>query len=133
MAEVSLEVPEELVGRLRESVLLLYEASAEALHLALRERGEGRVGLDDVRRQRARVARLEDLLDQLDGGTPGAVAIRGPSEVLHDALYGALIEAGERLAVDCEASWRDGHDLEGPGGAARCVITLDALLRRVRG
>jgi hypothetical protein len=133
MAEVSLEVPGELVGRVRESVLLLYEASAEALHLALRAHAEGHGTIDEVDRHRAHVARLDGLLDQLDEDARSPVSVCAPAEILHDALYGALIDAGERLAAECDASWRADRSLEDVGGAARWVIALDALLRRVGG
>ena len=38
MARVSVEVPAELVEPVRETVLLLYQATAESLHQALRAR-----------------------------------------------------------------------------------------------
>ena len=136
MAEVSLAVPGELVERVRESVLLLYVASAEALHLALRSGGEGRGGLANVDRQRARLASLDALLDRFDqyGSAPEReVELSGPADLLHDVLYGALIDAGERLAADCEAGWRGERPAGSVERTARTVIALDGLLRRVRG
>jgi hypothetical protein len=135
MAEVSLEVPGELVGPLRESVLLLYASSAEALHLALREHRAGRVGQEEVRRHRARLARLDALLDQLGGSAcePGRdVEVSASRELVHDAVYGALIEAGERLAAACDAGWRGERPFESVAALARSVIALDGLLRQLR-
>ena len=40
MARVSVEVPAELVTQVRETVLLLYQATAESLHAALRSRAD---------------------------------------------------------------------------------------------
>jgi hypothetical protein len=134
MAEVSLEVPGELVGTVRESVLLLYSSSAEALHLALAAHAERRVPLDEVRRQRVRLARLDALLDQLGGCASepgGGVELSATAELLHDAFYGALLDAGERLGIACGASWRDKRSGDEIADAARSVIALDALLRRV--
>jgi hypothetical protein len=135
MAEVSLEVPGTLAGPLQESVLLLYASSAEALHLALREHAERRVAQGEVRRHRARLAQLDALLDQL-GGDAGPsrrdVEVSAPRELLHDAVYGALIDAGERLAAACDAGWRGERPFESVAGAARSVIALDGLLRQVR-
>ena len=48
MARVSVEVPSELVGPVRETVLLLYEATAESLQLSLRAHSEGRGSLEEV-------------------------------------------------------------------------------------
>jgi hypothetical protein len=134
MAEVSLEVPGELVGPVQESVLLLYSSTAEALHLALRAHAEGRGALADVRRHRARLARLDALLDQIGGcasETELGVRLSASAELLHDAVYGALIDAGEGLAVACGVDWRDKRSGEGVAEAARRVIALDALLRRI--
>ena len=39
MARVSVEVPAELVGQVRETVLLLYQATAESLHQVLKVAG----------------------------------------------------------------------------------------------
>jgi hypothetical protein len=132
MAEVSLEVPGELAGALRESVLLLYASSAEALHLALREHAERRLGQEEVRRHRARLAQLDALLDQLGGDAGPGREVSAPRELLHDAVYGALIDAGERLAAACDAGWRGERPFESVAGAARSVIALDGLLRQVR-
>ena len=147
MARVSVEVPSELVGPVRETVLLLYQATAESLHLSLRAHSEGRgspgveacarlAQLDELRRSSAgrpaaaaqRAAELlHDALRRADrrrrapavtasslarrapwsasGGGGEVLALgshalaRAQAELLHDAFYGALIDAGERLAV----------------------------------
>jgi hypothetical protein len=135
MAQVSVEVPAALVGAVRESVLLLYVATAEALHLGLRAHAEERASLAGVRLHRARLAALGGLLDALgwDEAEPaGTVALSGPADVLHDALYGALIDAGERLAIACERSWRGELALERVEEAGREVIALDGLLQHIR-
>ena len=41
MTRVSVEVPAELIRPIRETVLLLYQATAESLHLALKARESG--------------------------------------------------------------------------------------------
>jgi hypothetical protein len=133
MAHVRLLVPAALVSAVRETVVLLYQATAEALHLSLRARGE----IDwqaEVHQHRARLAELDALLDRL-GWTPAHqvrdVELGASADVLHDAVYGALIDAGERLVVACERGWRG----ERPAGviqaAAREVIALDELLCRL--
>ena len=98
MAQASVEVPAALVGAVRDTVLLLYHATAEALHFSLRshlERGEPR---EDAALCRARLAELDLLLVRLgwwDESTPNCdVELSAPREVLHDVLYGTLIEAG---------------------------------------
>jgi hypothetical protein len=128
MARVSVEVPAELVGRVRETVLLLYEATAESLHLALRAHSEGRGSPRELHEHRARLAELDGLLTQL--GTPaGSRQVSAPADLLHDALYGALIDAGERLAVTASSSWRGEVPLERVQEAAAEVLALHRLLR----
>lgn len=132
MERVSVEVPPELVRPIRETVLLLYQATAESLHLALRAHSERHGSLEEVRRHRARLAELDALLDRL--GWPAA-AVAAPLELssrpdlLHDALYGALIDAGERLAAASNRCWRGELPLERVQEAAAEVLALDALLR----
>jgi hypothetical protein len=125
MARVSVEVPAELVGRIRETVLMLYEMSAESLHLALRQRA-----LEEARMHQRRVDELDDVVRQLRD-TELPLTLAAPRELLHDALYGALIDAGERLAETSNRCWRG----ELPAGrvqeAAEEVLALDALLREL--
>jgi hypothetical protein len=128
MARVSVEVPAELVGRVRETVLLLYEATAESLHLALRAHSEGRGSPRELHEHRARLAQLDDLLTRL-GPPAGSRLVSAPAELLHDALYGALIDAGERLAVAASSSWRGEVPLERVQDAAAEVLALHRLLR----
>jgi hypothetical protein len=128
---MALEVPGVLVPCVRETVLLQYRAAVEALHLALGARGEP---LGEVRLARERLGRLEALLDRL--GWPGepvpaAVEVDAPAQLLRDALHGSLIDAGERLAVACEGSWRGDASADGVRSAAREVIALDRLLREL--
>jgi len=123
MTRVSVEVPAELVEPIRETVLMLYEVSAESLHLALKHRA-----LAEARLHQARVDELDDLVRQLRG-TERPLGLTAPRDLLHDTLYGALIDAGERLAETSNRCWRG----ELPAGrvqeAAEEVLALDALLR----
>jgi hypothetical protein len=132
MARVSVEVPAELVGRVRETVALLYEATAESLHLALRAHSEGRGSPRELHEHRVRLEQLNGLLTQLGwpaGGEPRGLDLGGPAELLHDALYGTLIDAGERLAVTASSSWRGELPLERVQEAAAEVLALHRLLR----
>jgi hypothetical protein len=136
MRQVSVDVPAGLVSPLRETVVLLYEATVEALHFALRAGSESPGPLEEVHRHRARLAQLEELLGHLGWPSeplPDGLELKGPADLLHDAVHGALIDAGERLAVACEDSWRGTGDSEGIQRAATEVIALDRLLRRVEG
>jgi hypothetical protein len=129
MAEVAVEVPERVAAAVRDTVVLLYRATLEALHLALTGTEEG-----EAHRHRARLKELDELLDQLGwpGRLPGGtVVLTAPRELLHDALHGALIDAGERLAVACEASWREEANARSVSETAAEVIELDRLLRRL--
>jgi hypothetical protein len=130
MAHVSVEVPSELVGRVRETVLLLYQASAESLQLSLRAHSEGRGSLEEVGLHRERLAQLDELAGSLgwEAG-PGARQLSAPAELLHDAFYGALIDAGERLAVTASSAWRGEQPLERVQEAAAEVLALHRLLR----
>lgn len=133
MALASVEVPAALVAPLRETVVLLYEATAEALHLALREAGQ----LDDVHRQRERLRQLEALLERLGWSAETAprgdpIELAAPPEILRDAFSGALIDAGERLATSCNECWRGDVEPDEVRRAAAEVIALDRLLTRVR-
>jgi hypothetical protein len=128
MARVSVEVPSELVAPIRETVLLLYQATAESLQLSLRAHSEGRGSLEEVGAHRARLAQLDELAGSL-GGQAGPRRLRAPAELLHDAFYGALIDAGERLAVTASRSWRGELPLERVQEDAAAVLALHRLLR----
>ena len=133
MARVALQVPGGVVPCMRETVLLLYRAGVEALHLAFGERGDTGE-LEEVRLHRDRLTELAALLDQL--GWPGepvpdALLVGGRPDVLCDALHGSLIDAGERLAVACSGSWSGEASADSVRSAAREVIELDRLLREV--
>jgi hypothetical protein len=136
MAQVAVELPAALVPCVRETVLLQYRAALEALHLAFGALGEAATSLEEVRRGRDRLGRLDALLAQL--GWPGepvpeATGLAGPAEVVRDALHGSLIDAGERLAVACEGSWRGEASADSVRSAAGEVIALDRLLRQLEG
>jgi hypothetical protein len=135
MAHLTLAVPAALVPPLRDSVVLLYGASTEGLHLELQALAERRGSPDDLRAQRRRQRGLDELLDQLrwpDAPPPGELELHGPAELLGDALYGALIDSGERLSTACSASWSGEATLEDVAAAAEEVMALDRLLRVVR-
>jgi hypothetical protein len=131
MARVSMEVPAELVGPIRENVLLLYQATAESLQFSLRAHSEGRGSLEEVGEHRARLAQLDELAGSLgwQAGPPGVRQLSASAELLHDAFYGALIDAGERLAVTASRSWRGELPLERVQEAAAEVLALHRLLR----
>ena len=136
MARVCVEVPAKLVARVGETVLLLYGATAESLHLALRPRAGPRAEPGELARHRARLAELDELLGAL--GWPDApagqpVSVSAPRELLHDALYGTLIDAGERLAAISERCWRGELPPARLREAAEEVLAVDALLRELDG
>lgn len=132
MAQVTVEVPAVLVRALRETILLLYQATAEALHFALRARGERGGPLSEVHDHRARLAQLEAMLERLGWSAASgreAIELSATRDVLHDALYGALIDAGERLATACSRTWRGESGSLSVRAAAEEVLALDRLLR----
>ena len=132
MERVSVEVPSELVGPVRETVLLLYEATVESLQLSLRAHSEGRGSLEEVgvHVHRERLAQLDELAGSLGWETaPGTGQLSAPADLLHDAFYGALIDAGERMAVTASSAWRGELPLERVQEAAAEVLALHRLLR----
>jgi hypothetical protein len=131
MARVSVEVPAGLVGTIRETVLLLYQATAESLHAALRGR-PGVEALEEVHAHRARLDELDELVRALHDDGSGAT-LRAPRDLVHDVLYGALIDAGERLAETSNRCWRGELPLERVQQGAEEVLALDALLRGLDG
>ena len=137
MARASVQVPSAVVGAVRDTVVLLYHSTVEALHFSLRSHLERGEPLEEAAPCRARLAYLDLLLARLgwwDGSPPeGDVELSAPRDVLHDALYGTLIEAGERLAAACGEGWRDGACPDAVRAAAMEVIVLDGLLAEVRG
>jgi hypothetical protein len=135
MAHLSVDVPAALVPPLRESAVLLYQATAESLHLSLRGLVERGGSIEEIREHRARLARLDAVLNQVGwSGTAESppITLTAPREVLHDVLYGALLDAGERLAEAYGSSWRGEVDVTSVRGLAGEVIALDRLLRRVQ-
>jgi hypothetical protein len=134
MAHVSMEVPAALVGPVRESAQLLYQATAESLHLALRSHSAGLESLEEVHEHRARLGQLDALLTQLGwSGAPELQvrALTAPAEVLHDAVHGALIDAAERLAGASARARRGEPATASLRRTAREVIGLDRLLRGI--
>jgi len=136
MAQVAVELEAALVPGVRETVLLQYRAALEALHLAFGGRGGAATSLEEVRRGRDRLGRIDALLEQL--GWPGepvpeTVGLAGRADVVRDALHGSLIDAGERLAVACEGSWRGEASADSVRSAAGEVIALDRLMRELEG
>lgn len=129
MARVSVEVPAELVRQIRETVLLLYQATAESLHQALRAREPA---LDEPHLHRLRLDELDDLARRLKEDER-AVGLSAPRDLLHDILYGALIDAGERLAETSNRCWRGELPLDRVQEAAEEVLALDSLLRELDG
>jgi hypothetical protein len=132
MARVSVEVPAELVGQVRETVLLLYQATAESLHQALRARSDEEPSAGEAHLHRLRVDELDDLA-RLLGGAARDVELTGSRDLLHDVLYGALIDAGERLAETSNRAWRGELPLERVQAEAEEVLALDTLLRGLDG
>jgi hypothetical protein len=128
MARVSVEVPAELVEAIRETVLLLYQATAESLHQALRSRANGEPYADEVHLHRERIDELDELARALAGPERG-VRVSAPRDLLHDVLYGALIDAGERLAGLSARSRRGDVPPERIQEAAGEVLSLNGLLR----
>ena len=138
MTRASVEVPAVLVGAVRDTVVLLYYSTVEALHFALRSHvDEGDYASEELVRGRERLADLDALLARLGWwgeATPeGDVELSAPRDVLRDVLYGTLIEAGERLAAACGEGWRDGACPDEVRAVAMEVIALDGLLADVRG
>jgi hypothetical protein len=120
MTQVSVEVPAELAEPVRETVLLLYQATAESLHQALRA-GDER----EAHEHRLRVDELDGVAQALAGG---ALTVTASRDLLHDVLYGALIDAGERLAELSERAWRGADGPERIQEAAGRVLALHGLL-----
>ena len=131
MTRVSVEVPAELVGTVRETVLLLYQATAESLHAALKKRS-GNEAREEIHAHRARLDELDELVRSLEDGER-ALRLSAPRDLLHDTLYGALIDAGERLAETSNRCWRGELPLERVQQGAEEVLALDALLRSLDG
>ena len=125
MARVSVEVPAELVRPIRETVLLLYEATAESLHLALKARANSRRGAPAPRA----AGRARRGPPRARAGRAAATELHATRDLIHDALYGALIDAGERLAETSNRSWRGELPLERVQAAAEEVLAIDGLLR----
>ena len=137
MARTSVEVPAELGGRVRETVLLLYQATAESLHIALKSRGGedapvDEASVDEAHLHRARLDELDDLARRL-GGEPRDVRLSASRDLLHDVLYGTLIDAGERLADTSNRAWRGELPLARVQERAEEVLAVDRPLRGLDG
>jgi hypothetical protein len=122
MTRVSVEVPAELTRPVRDTVLLLLQATAESLHQALRSGDDG-----EAHSHRVRIDELDSLAMTL-GMEGEAVTLTAPRDLLHDALYGALIDAGERLADISGRGWRGELPAERIQEAAAEVLGLHSLL-----
>jgi hypothetical protein len=127
MTRVSVEVPAELVRPIRETVLLLYQATAESLHQALESRADGHAEVEEAHSHRLRIDELDDLGRELVGGEQ-AVRLTASRDLLHDMLYGALLDAGERLADASGRSWRGELPAARIEAAAEEVLALHRML-----
>jgi hypothetical protein len=131
MTRVSVEVPAELVRPIRETVLLLYQATAESLHQALESRADGHAEVEEAHSHRLRIDELDDLARELVGERAGgvqAVRLTASRDLLHDMLYGALLDAGERLADASGRSWRGELPAARIEAAAEEVLSLHRML-----
>ncbi len=131
MTRVSVEVPAELVGPIRETVLLLYQATAESLHQALESRADGHAEVEEAHSHRLRIDELDDLARELvveRAGGEQAVRLTASRDLLHDMLYGALLDAGERLAEASGRSWRGELPAARIEAAAEEVLALHRML-----
>ena len=61
----------------------------------------------------------------------GGRTLSGSRDLLHDTLYGALIDAGERLAATSSRAWRGEVELDRVQDGAAEGLALDALLREL--
>ena len=127
MTRVSVEVPAELVRPVRETVLLLYQATAESLHQALESRADGHAEVEEAHSHRLRIDELDDLARGLVAGEH-AVRLTASRDLLHDMLYGALLDAGERLADASGRSWRGELPAARIEAAAEEVLALHRML-----
>jgi hypothetical protein len=128
MAEITVELQASLVVRFRCTVLLLFEATAEALHLTLSTLSLDPEAVTEVRQHFMRLSQLAEVLDQVGWGAvrgSGDVEIEASPEVLHDALLGSLLDAGEALATDIQG------EAEGVRRLAEDVVSLDRILKHV--
>jgi hypothetical protein len=106
MPRVSVEVPEKLVEAVRETVLLLYPGHGRVAPPGARARAEGEAGTaSEAHAHRVRIDVLDELARALAAG-PVPVRLTASRDLLHDMLYGALIDAGERLAALSGRGWR---------------------------
>jgi len=90
--------------------------------------GGARGAVEEVHHHRARLDALDDLVPRLEPEGGGA-RLNAPRDLLHDTLYGALIDAGERLAETSNRCWRGELPLDRVQERAEEVLAIDALLR----
>ena len=81
MTRVSVEVPAELVRTVRETVLLLYQATAESLHQALGARAGGQAEVEEAHSHRLRIDELDELAASWSAAS-GRAASGGPAHRL---------------------------------------------------
>ena len=119
---MALEVPSALVPCVRETVLLQYQAAVGGAAARVPARGARRARRPQRCAEPASgwssSARLLDQLGWPGEPVPPALEVAAPVDLLRDALHGALIDAGERLAVACEGSWRGEASPDGVRTAA---------------
>jgi hypothetical protein len=128
---IELRVPSSLIRSLRETARLLYDATRESLQYALRGSAHGGVA-KEIDLHQERLADTEALLGQLHPSreaAPSDLPITGRYDLLHDVVYGALIDAAERLAVTSDDAWRQPPLRPLIPVFANQVLALDALLR----
>lgn len=128
MAGITVELSAYLVGRVRGTVLLLFEATAEALHFTLGAVGRDSAAIHEARQHSTRLNELAGLLDQLEWtneADPRPARVEAPADVLRDAVLGTLLDAGESLASDLH------YGAGGVRALARDVVALDEVLREV--
>ena len=128
MTPIEVRIAVSLVARIRETTLLLFEATAEALWFALGAMSRDPGVLPEVRGHYLRLSQSAALLDQL-GWTAdeasGEATVAAAPDVLHDAVLGSLLDAGESMAGAIHEGAQDVQV------QAREVVALDALLKEV--
>jgi hypothetical protein len=121
--------PPEVEGMLK-TLLTVYAAKAEALAHAVGEHLDGRESLDAIRDAQRELGETSDALDSLGwelGARLEPAELAGPTGLVREVLYAALLDAAEGTGEACVAYEAAETDLAGVHAAVDRLVARLAL------
>lgn len=135
MAELTIRIPREHVGAVRDALLHHYASVSEAVHHVAGDLASTHDGLEMLVGHQRELVDLEDALNQLGwsyGEPDDAISLTAHPEVLSDATHAALDDAIEALEAAMGAYWHGDLSPAEAGTAIGVLLARFELFDKVQ-